>query len=160
MASATYTDEQQTRGLLALVACAGSASAAAQALEQQGHPIPVSTLRTWTATRRDELDGLRDRYAPQLEEEIVRQLRDLALYAPRVQRKAIELAEERLDAGKDINPAQTAASLAKVAANATDKLLALTGRPTQITEHRSVEEITRGLVAAGVLVLDTASEAS
>ena len=106
------------------------------------------------SARREEYDELRERYAPQLEAEVVRQLRETAIYAGVVQRKAIEAAEERLDARKDIAPAQTAAALAKVSSSATEKLLALTGRPTQITEHRTLEEIVRPLIAQGVLQLD------
>lgn len=148
-----YTLAEQTRGLMALVACAGSVTAAARALEQQGCPIPAATLRSWMQTRRDEYDELREHHAQQLEDEAKRQLRETMVLAGAVQRKAIELAEERLDQRKDIAPAQTAAALAKVAASAADKLLALTGRPTQITEHRTLEEIVRPLVASGVLEL-------
>jgi hypothetical protein len=42
---------------------------------------------------------------------------------------------------------------------ATDKRLAVQGRPTQITEHRDVAEIVRRLQAIGVIeVIDSTAE--
>lgn len=153
-----YTLAEIQAGLISLAAHAGNAGPASRALAEQGIAIPVSTLRTWLRTRREEYDEIREKYGDQLEAEIARSLRESIAYTTRVAMKAVAVAEERLDLRKDINPAQTAASLARVVGTNTDKLLALTGRPTVITEHRSAEEILRPLIERGVLSTVTTTE--
>lgn len=148
-----YTDEEIHHGLVALVACAGSPLAASKLLAERHIDISQSTLSSWKRTRSDELDALREEWAPKLEAEMIRHLRETAVYAAEVERKAVEAAERRLDENKDVNPHQTAVSMAKVKATATDKLQLLLGRPQTITEHRTVEELTRSLVALNVIEL-------
>jgi hypothetical protein len=148
-----YSEDERRNGLMALVACAGSAINAHRMLKEQNVEIPQSTLQAWKKSRSDEYDALREEWAPKLEAEMVRQYRETIIYAAEVERKAIEAAEKRLDEGKDINPAQTAANMSKVKSSSTDKLQLLLGRPQHITEHRTVEELTRSLVALNVIEL-------
>lgn len=143
-----YTQEEITRGLMAMVAWAGKASDAARSLEDQGLSIPTGTLRSWIqTTHADQYQELRSKYASKLEEALVRDMREVAIRATRAQQKAVEEAEKRLDRGADTDPARTAAALSKVTQVSTDKLLSLTGRPTAITETRGMNEILRNLAA-------------
>jgi len=146
--------DEDTRKLLALVACGGDASAAEQSLKAQGVVVTARELHDLMSARRKEYDHLRDQFAPQVEEEIVRQLRERALRATNLIDKAITLAEKRIDEGRDTDPGRTAASMSKVVATNIEKVLALTGRPTQITETRSALQIVRGLAAQGVIELE------
>lgn len=142
----SYTQEEITRGLMAMVAWAGKAVDASKSLKEQGLDVPTSTLRTWIqTTHSDEYQELRSKYAHKLEEALVRDMREVAIRATRAQQKAVEEAEKRLERGADTDPARTAAALSKVSQTSTDKLLALTGRPTAITETRGLNEILRSL---------------
>ena len=73
---------------------------------------------------------------------------------------ATDVAVKRLKAGKDEDPARTAANLSRVAQSATDKRLALQGRSTAPTDVRDAMEILRGLVAMGVLQAPSAALAN
>lgn len=141
-----YTQEDITRGLVAMVGWAGSASDASKSLASEGLEIPRETLRSWVKqTHRDQYEELRSKYAVKMEQHLVSNFREMAVRASVVQMRAIDAAESRLKCGEDQDPARTAASLAKVSQTATDKLLALTGRPTAITETRGMQEILRSL---------------
>jgi len=148
-----YTEAERREGLVALVVCAGSSRRASALLSEHRIDIPEGTLRAWMRKMPDEYDRLREEWAPRLEGEMVRALRETALEAARVERKAIELAERKLDNGTDYDPAKTAVAMSRIKATATDRLLTLTGRPQTIVEHRRAEEIMRSLAAKGVIEL-------
>ena len=153
-----YTKADISKGLLSLVAWAGSATDARKSLLSEGLDIPTSTLRSWAKeTHRDEYERLRGEYGAQMEDLLVKNYRDMAVRASSVQMKAIEEAEKRLDRGADQDPARTAASLAKVSQVSTDKLMSLTGRPTVITETRGMAEILRSLAVKvpGLVIEET-----
>jgi hypothetical protein len=79
-----------------------------------------------------------------------------ALEAQKVTYKAVKHAEMLLDQGKAKDPSAVARNLATVAGIATDKTLALTGRPSQIIEHRDTTEIVKALasMAPSVFAID------
>src|SRR5581483_2942115 len=156
--SKPFTQEEVDRGLTALIAWAGNAKAALRHLEAtstEDQRIPsYHTLCEWARTKHwERYEQLRETWAGKVEQTVANDMRDAAREAVEVQRLAVEKARERLEAGRDDDPARSAASLARVAQSNTDKLLSLTGRPTQITENRNVNEILRSLVAKGVLAL-------
>lgn len=155
--AAPYTQEEIDKCLTALVAYAGVANAAVKYLESiaDGGRVPTpGTLAQWARTLHwERYEQLREQWAGKVEQTVANDMRDAAREAVEVQRLAVEKARERLEAGRDDDPARSAASLARVAQSNTDKLLSLTGRPTQITENRNVNEILRSLVAKGVLAL-------
>lgn len=158
MASVTYTEAEITESLMALIAWAGNATAAKNALEAEGKRCPTSqTLTEWSRSRyAARFEELNDKYKEQLETQLASQYRYAARRAVDVQLLALEKAHDRLTDGKDQDPSRTAANAATVADKMTGKLLALTGRPTSIREDRNLEEILRGLVAKKVLELPSA----
>lgn len=156
--SRTWTPEEKTRGLLALVMWLGNVELAAEALREQGVSISAPTLTRWKRTEAAEYNRLRDKHAPDLEEELIRRLRETALKGIVVVDEAIDRARERLEQNKDIYPHQTAANIAKTVGSVTEKMLVLTGRPAQITDHRTPDQIAKSLAAAGVLKLPRAPE--
>lgn len=151
----TFTEEDVTAGLLAVIAWAGNASAAARALEAEGKlKISSGTLSNWAKHLYvDRFNELRDKYSEQLEAQLVHEYRDVARQAVEVQRLGLERAHERLEANKDQDPSRTAANASTVADKMTRNLLALSGRPTSIREDRNAEEIIRSLMAKGILAL-------
>ena len=143
-----YSDDEIAAGLLAMIAWAGNATKAAEYLEEEKDIlIPKGTLSRWKIVHAARYDELRDKYAGEMEERLAHNMRDAAALAIEGTREAVDLARERLASRKDEDPARTAANLSRVAQSSTDKLLALTGRPSRIVETRGAEEVIRSLVA-------------
>lgn len=158
----TFTEQEITTALMAVVAWAGNCTAAARSLEAKGelHISPV-TLNSWTKeVHADRYQEMREKYAHQLEQQAVADMRDVVKLSLDAQRLALEKTMERLESGKDQDPSRTAANTATVADKMTAKMLAMTGRPTQIREDRNMQEVMRSLVAMGVLSLPAAPEAT
>jgi hypothetical protein len=153
-----WTQAQITEGLLAMVAWAGNASAASRYLASERKlQIKPATLSGWKQVHAIQYNELRDKYATQMEEQLAHEYREVARFAVEVERLALEKAQQALYAGDERDPARAAANISRVAQSSTDKLLALTGRPTQITESRGIEEILRSLAARGVLQIPEAT---
>jgi hypothetical protein len=158
----SYTDEQVAKSLNALVAFGGSPSQASRALaEAFDLDVPATTLRAWRdSVYAERYVQLQAEHGAEIEQAIIRDTRDLARAAAHVERLAIEQAVEGLHAGR-IRPteaSQIAVNMAKLKQSNIDKLLALTGRPQAITEHRSAQELIRALAAKGVLELEPSVE--
>lgn len=154
MSNPARSEEEITTILMALVAWAGQVTPASKYLQAEfGIGINPRTLQDWKLRYAARYDEMREKYAADKEQQLVHNLRDLAGAASDAAMLGVEKAKERLEAGRDDSPAQSAASLAKVAQTSTDKLLTLTNRPTTISETRNVQEILRSLVAKGVLSL-------
>jgi hypothetical protein len=150
-----YTQQQIDDALTALIAYAGNATGAVKYLEAAGKRAPaVPTLIEWSRTRHwERYEELREKVAQKLEGTLANNYLDAARYATETMVLAVDKARERLENNKDDDPARSAASLAKVATSATDKRLALQGRPSQIVETRNIGEIMRSLAAKGVIAL-------
>ena len=148
-----YTDQEIQRGLNALIAFGGSPTAASKAIREAFDlEVPVGTLRTWRdATHAERYSKLQTEHAKDIEEAMVRDTRDLARAASLAERMAIEKTIESLETSTRLDPAQAAVAMSKVKTSNIDKMLALTGRPQQITENRNANELLRALEAKGVL---------
>jgi hypothetical protein len=105
---------------------------------------PNSPLHAGFVARRDEL-------APVLEGQLTHNLLTGTLRASVAVNSAIDRAQKMLDDGRVADPARFARDLQQVVAQGTDKRLAMEGRPTQIVEKRSTDEILRALEAKGVV---------
>jgi hypothetical protein len=148
-----YTEAEITDALLALVAWGGSPTKAARSLAEKGVEIPVTTLRDWKEfTHAERYSELQERHAEQLEKILVANYRERAYHALDGVELAIEKAIERLENGKDDDPARTAANLSTVADKNTRNMLLVDGRPTSIKkDDRDVMETVRSLIAMGVI---------
>jgi hypothetical protein len=142
------SEHEIDRALATLVACGGSVTAAAEQLEMSDR-----TLRSWRTKHAVRYAELHDKVAPQIEDELVRAARSTALLAFDTTRLGVEKTREALEADKVKDPAAATRNIATTGAILTDKLLALTGRPTAITEHRNPDQLLKDLQAAGVLRL-------
>jgi hypothetical protein len=156
---AQYSHEEIETGLMAMIAWVGNASAASRYLQSEKQlTISPGTLNNWKQIHAIRYDELREKYAAQMESQIAHELRDVARLATDVQRLALQRASERLEAGEDDDPSRSAANAARVSQSNIDKLLSLTGRPTQITETRNLGEILRSLAAKGVIAIPETAE--
>lgn len=103
-----HSQEEITRGLLAVVAWAGNHTAASRDLGKRGFAISVNTLKRWTAEQHfAEYQRLRDEHAPAVEAQLAHQFRDVAAHAVRVQMLALQAAEKRLEEGQQAMVAVT-----------------------------------------------------
>lgn len=149
---AVWSQEEITKGLLAVIAWAGNHAAASRDLKAHGMEITGPALQKWTRTAyHDEYERLREEHAPAMEAQLAAELRDSAAQAIVVQRKAMELALEQLNAGKDRDPAKTAAYASRVTATSVEKLMTLTNRTPREKDVRSAQEIVRSLIGMNVL---------
>jgi hypothetical protein len=145
-----YADENRiTRGFLALIANGDNARAAARSLKDTDDPIPHQTLQDWRHRYAERYQELQEQHGPEIEQALARGARLTALRAFHVTQKAVDATEEQIDSGDIRDPAGTARNLATTGAILTDKMLALTGRPTQITQHLSPDDIFKRLANKG-----------
>lgn len=152
---ADIPDQDVQRALHALLAFGGSPSPASRALKDEFDlDISRDVLKRWRdTTYADRYAALQREHGADIEQAIVRETRDLARSAALVERMAIDRAMDEILDGR-VRPeqlAQIALNMAKVKQSNIDKLLALTGRPQQITEHRDLDAIMRALAAKGLL---------
>jgi hypothetical protein len=157
-----HNDLDIERAIAAMIVCP-TLEDAVEALKQQGTQTTVALLEVW----RDREPGISERYAkrreelaPQLEGIFANDLLDNARRSSLVIQLAIDETKQRLETGTVAEPSRVARDLSQVMSQAVDKRLAIQGRPTQITEHRDVNEILRQLVALGVFKIDDAIEST
>lgn len=142
-----YTIE---RGLTEL-ALAGTGKRARQRLLRDGINVPERTLLHWkTSAYADRYLEIVETRAKRIEEQISNEARASALLAAEIEMEALEATRTLLRSGEAKDPSTIARNAATVKGINVDKLLALSGRPTQITEHRDVREIAIRLKGLGI----------
>jgi hypothetical protein len=103
--------------------------------------------------------GLQNEHGAALEQAMVREVRDIARAAGYAERLAVEkVIEEMSKPTSRLDPATVALNMAKIKDTNVNKLLALTGRPQEITEHRSPSDLLRALESKGILKTLPAAE--
>lgn len=135
-----------------LVACAGDQDKARKLLSLEDREISREQIAKLRQTHGDEYAALAENYGPKLEAAIIRDTREIAARAVSVQLQAVLRAEETVGELKPSEAAKAARDLAHVSGQNVDQVLKLTGRPTQITEDRTVRQIANALVARKLLV--------
>ena len=138
-----YTPEQVETALTA-IAITGSMKEAA---ELTG--IPYTTVTTWRYKYADKYERIREERAPQIEQAVIKNLRAVMQRGSEATLLSIEKAVEQLEAGEVKDAAAFARNLATTQAIAADKMLLLDGRPTSISEHRTVDDELRELERLG-----------
>jgi hypothetical protein len=150
-----YTDAEVDQILTAVIRHDGQIETAVRELEADGIGVHANTIKRWLEYKHlDRYNDLRQKYADDVEADLIHQYRKVSRQAVDVQSLALEKAIERLETGKDKDPSRTAVNAATVADKMTTKMLSLSGRPTQIHETRNPLEIMRSLAALGVVKID------
>jgi hypothetical protein len=150
--SRRYSAREVEEALLEIVVNGGNSVTASQRLAERGIEVSDRLLRYWrTNTHRDRYAELAEEHSQHIEKIILQGARENAILAAEVERKALAATLTQIEAGELKDASTAARNAATVKGINVDKALQLTGRPTQITEKRNLQEITRSLIAAGVL---------
>jgi hypothetical protein len=125
---------------------------------RDAHEIQTTPERLEVECRRfpERLAKFREEWAPKREALAAEHMLNNTTRASEVLALAIEKTREHLESSRCTDPATVARNLADVMAKSVDKRLSLQGRPTQITEHRDVNEIVRAL--EGMKVVTTVQQ--
>lgn len=158
MATVTVDVTEATQRQRAFVALALAGGNSVKAAPLCG--LGESTLRRWRREFAEEYERVRHELAPRLERVAVSEayarvveLGELEALAIRKLQAAIE--EDKIPA-RDLPSALRNITTSK--AINVDKILALSGRPTSVVEHRSAGELVRRLAALGAVVDGSATE--
>jgi hypothetical protein len=131
------------RGLVVLVMAGGSAQRASEILEEQGHPVPRSTLQRWKTQYQERYAELHAAHIAELETLVLQEVREATLKAGILQDAVLSQLLDRVRAGevetKDLTNILKAAGIT-LGINV-EKMLLMTNRPTAITEKRDVAEL-------------------
>jgi hypothetical protein len=152
--SRKYTPEEVERCLLELALVGGNSNAASERLnEEAGIDISPRLLRLW----RGELHARRyqellSENAREIEETIIAECRETAVLAAMVERAALQLTLEQIKSGKIRDPSAAARNAGATKGVNIDKMLTLSGRPTQIIEQSSPDEMLAALLRDKVFV--------
>ena len=132
-------------------------------MEEHGYEISEAKMAVFrrgcteltTSPYYEPFQKRRAELAPKLEAKLVGDLLTNAQRITTAEGYCIEQVENQLREGECKDPARTMRDLSQVRTQAIDKRLALEGRPTQISEHRNVDEILRALQAKGLVDTET-----
>lgn len=137
------TEEDLARWFLVLCTEGGNARAASRVLASQGVRVSARRLASLRERHPARYREVRDRHFRRLEDVLVAEQRELAMAAGQAAREAVELERARIASGDVKDAAASARNSETVAGIAVDKLLGLSGRPTSVEVHVSLEEILR-----------------
>jgi hypothetical protein len=147
-----YDPDTVDQALLQLVLNDYNVTRTCRDLEASGIKVPRKTLSKWRDNYPRRLQFHATQSARELEERIVTKQRAIASAALDVVHDAIEKESARVKAGDVRDMSAAARNMATTSAIATDKLLAMTGRPSAIVQHeRKPEQIIARLKELGVV---------
>lgn len=126
---------------------------ASRFLAEQGYGCSTAKLAVFRDGHTPKSEVFRERrheLAPKLETMLADDLLSEARLSTQVISMALESTQRLLNTGSVGDPARVARDLSQIRTQAVDKKLALQGRPTQISENRSIDELVRALEGLGV----------
>jgi hypothetical protein len=156
-----FNGEDVETALQVLIAMDGSYKRASDALKEIGLDINPGTLSAWrNSIHADRYYELLREKGRQIEERAALRMLETVGKAQDVADMAIEQTRELLEQKNPrMDPSQAAQRMTWVMGVNNDHMLKLTGRPTQITEHRDPNEILRSLGAiAGLVKVENEAE--
>lgn len=142
-------ETKRKRAFAALSMAGGNQAEAVRAVEG----LTKEALGRYVRRYPEEYEEVRRNLAPQIEAAVVEEMRAFIVQAGRVKSKVLERIDRALDEDKiperDLH--NTLRNVAASQATSVDKTLSLSGRPSQITEHRSAAELLERLQKLGAL---------
>ena len=151
MVNLSFTDSMGHQKAIAALATYPDITQAKEFMAEQGYNLSEAALETVRRNKADEIEEARREVAPRLEAQLTGDMLDDARKITVAMDLAIQRTEERLRRNIEADPSRVLRDLSQVRTQAIDKRLALEGRPTQIIEKRSPDEILAKLEALGVV---------
>lgn len=147
-----YFTETQRNAALMYVATTGAGQSIARCARELA--ISNDSLKRMTVVHRDLLDEMREKYGPDLEARAVMGLKDFLVASEEVKAQALSRVSETIDEA-DIKDSSNALKSVSIAQGiAVQKVLELTGRPTQIVAHENMASIMARLRSLGAEVIE------
>lgn len=154
--SRKWTAEEVDTALLCLAVHGGRSQKAQDELAGRGIEVSQQTLCEWKLHNYPErYRYIQEHHAHQLEDVLVQNQREVAVSATAAALDAIDRVHDTISLVEPKDLPKAAQALQTTAGIATDKVLTLTGRPTQVTEHRSADQV---LAKYGGHVIDGEAE--
>jgi hypothetical protein len=144
---------------MAAIAATKSYAEAKDLLATQDIQTTEGVLESMARRYSNELREARQALAPRIEQDLNLALLNEAERATRLISMFLDVAEQKLQQGNYADPARAARDISQIRSQGLEKRLAQEGRPTQIIEKRSPEEIRRRLIALGALPRDEVIDA-
>lgn len=157
----THSPEIILAGLYAMAAHGGSSTQArALLIQQYGDKAPPErTLRGWRTDQYPRrYQHILTQKSTEIEGLVEHQLRESTRLAGLVKHKLLERLHDEIPNLSKAELGKTAQQVAVTEGVGLDKLLTLTGRPNNITEHRTADEVLNSLEARFPEATDTTAE--
>lgn len=150
----TYSQEEITRGLLAVAFWSGNTRKASDFLGEDGLEIPAKTLWNWSNKQHvEEYEQVRTKVLPKVREKAAEEHMALAEIQMEVAAEATEALRGKVDQIKPRDLSTTVRNMSTAAAIETDKAQLLGGQPT-VRIQRDLTEVLRDLQARGLTFVD------
>ena len=147
----SFTDSVGHQKAIAALATYRDITQAKEFMAEQGYNLSEAALETVRRNKADEIEEARRELAPMMELKLTNDLLAETVRVTSVIDRAVRRTERLLERDAISDPAKAARDLGQLRTQAIDKRLALEGRPTQIIEKRSPDEILAKLEALGVV---------
>lgn len=151
--------EDVVRAFALLYMNGGNITRTVTQLEGQPGSVTKPTLLKWRQEMPARYAHVGKVFKDVAEEQIIVALRENTIAAVNASTEAIHLEAERIAEGKVKDPAAAAQRLMTVAGIGIDKMLGMTGRPQNIVQHQSGQEILRALSEFNQVRIDVESTA-
>ena len=146
---ALTAETKRKRAFAALSMAGGNQAEAVRAVEG----LTKEALGRYVKRYPEEYEEVRRNLAPQIEAAVVEEMRAFIVQAGRVKSKVLDRIDRALD--EDAIPERdlhnTLRNVAGSQGTAVEKTLSLSGRPSQVVEHRSATELLERLQKLGAL---------
>lgn len=154
-----YTPAEVDKALSVVIIEGGNSLRAAEVLEEEGIPVPASTLREWrTGKHRERYLELAAELQPEIEKYVAASALDYLQRSESVKGDLLDLLKEQVDAKEVKDPASAISKLSVSQGIGIDTVLKIQGRPTQHIAHSSVDESLAALKRLGIVTDSTAEE--
>ena len=153
MPSAIFLTHKKPDGIeqaLVAIATMPTLKDAVDYLKDHGWRTNEKYLESLSRTKAERLEEVRNEVAPALEGHVANDALDIAHLTAEAERLAAQRTLELLRRGAISDPSRVLRDLSQAKAQNIEKRMTLQERPQHISEHRSVAELERALVAMGV----------
>lgn len=142
-----FTPDQRDAALLAVIMSGGRVVQTARELDMNHE-----TLRSMVDRNRERYEELQRKHGPELEARAVANLQAFVVRAEEAKYIALDATVATLESGGSKNPGQDLKNIAVAQGISVQKVLELSGRPTQTIQHRSLAEAVARLQQLGATV--------